>query len=219
MGFKNIAYTTEYRNRNEAFDYLFEDTFLVETHEHVFADGRWRVVCVDYFDEFAPLALGVQCLKVYDQENQLIFEQKCYYDARSPVYILHANGMEYMLFWLDLYGYSILNLTTLTAYHYVPEAVLTGDETFIWTDVVYSGTDKIAVEGCYWACNHEFEIYDFSEPENLPYKLLVKHEDLEARYDNWLEPVGWLTPNEYAYKEHVSKNKNGIKILEKFITF
>jgi len=217
--FKNIAYTKEYQFRNEAYDYLFCDEFLEETNEHNFADSRWRVITKTYVDKLAPLALRTQLLEVYSHKNKLIFEQKCYDDRHSPFYILHANGMEYLFFWLDLYGYSIFNLTTRTAYHYIPEEVLAGGETFIWTDITYSGTDKIVAEGCFWACDHEFEIYDFSAPEKLPYKLLVKHEDLEPDYNNWLKPVGWVSSGEYAYDEHIVENGKTAKKVRKSVKF
>lgn len=53
----------------------------------------------------------------------------------------------------------------------------------------------------------EFEIYDFSEPERLPYKLLILHEDLEPQYDHWLSPVGFISYNEYSYHEVVWEEK------------
>ena len=219
MNSKNIAYTEEYQKRVEVLDYLFHDEFLEDICEHTFADGRWRVVGKTYFDQLAPLALRTKFLEIYNHKNKLIFEQKCYDDRRFPSYVLHANGMEYLFFSLDLYGYSILNLTTLKVYHYMPEEVLTGGETFIWTNVIYSGIDKIVAEGCYWACDHEFEIYDFNVPENLPYQLLIKHEDLDPEYNHTLEPVGWTSPDEYAYDEHIRVDECAYEKVRKSVKF
>jgi len=128
------------------------------------------------------------------------------------------RNMRYIFFPLDLYGYSILNLTTQTAYHYVPE-VSTGGETFIWTDVAYSGTDKIAVEGCYWACPYKFEIYDFTEPEKLPYPLLFRQEDIEPDNMNELEFDGWVSPNEYAYVEEIKIDERTYENVRKSVKF
>ena len=220
MSSRNIAYTEKYQKQKEGFNYLFHEEFLADSNEHIFSDSRWRVICKDYVDKVAPLALNGKAIEVYNNKNKLIFEQKCYDDRQFLSYILHANGMEYLFFGLDLYGYSIFNLTTRTAYHYVPEDVLVGGgETFIWTNVVYSETDKIAVEGCFWACNHEFEIYDFSEPEKLPYKRLIKHEDLEPEYNNWLKPIGWTTSDEYAYDEQIEVKEHVYEMVRKMVKF
>ena len=204
MNSRNIAYTAEYQKQRAEWDYLFQDEYLSNNiaNSPVFAEGRYKVTFKNYFDpNGTPYAKYGVLMTVYNEQGEKLFEQKnCHY-KRFCSYVKHENGNEYLLFAIDLYGYSCLNLTTLDVYHYMPEEVLAGGETFIWTNVVYSGTDKIAVEGCYWACDHEFEIYDFSEPEELPYKQLVKHEDLEPEYDNWLNPSGWATSDEFSYEE------------------
>jgi len=211
MSSKNIAYTEEYREQRREWDYLFEDKYLNKRMNKKFkdficADGKYTIKFQRYDDPTynngkSNYAKYGSILTVFNDKDEYLFEQKsCHYRSFFR-YIEHANGNEYLLFAIDLYGYSILNLNTLEVYHYMPEEVLIGGETFIWSKAFYSGTNKIAVEGCYWACDNEFEIYDFSEPERLPYQLLVKHEDLEPEYNNWLNPIGWVTPDEFAYDE------------------
>ena len=203
MAAKNIAYTKEYQLTRDKVEYLFQDCFLDSSENRTIANGKFRLNIKTYTEKTASRIMGAQFISVYNKNEELLFEQKCTYDKGFFRYIAHENGEEYLLFSIDLYGYSILNLNSLTVFHYIPEEA----ETFIWTDADYSGSNKIAALGCFWACDYEFEIYGFSNPEKLPYKQLVRHEDLEPQYNHWLEPIGWVLPTEYAYYETAGKEK------------
>lgn len=48
-------------------------------------------------------------------------------------------------------------------------------EPFIWMGLYPSpDMNKLAVDGCYWACPNELRIYDISEITKLPYKLIYQ---------------------------------------------
>lgn len=82
----------------------------------------------------------------------------------------HANGKHYLIFREDLYGYSVLEIETGQAIHYVPEKSWPLEEkpareTFIWTGAAYDPrTNLLAVSGCYWACPNGTLLLDFSDP-------------------------------------------------------
>lgn len=92
--------------------------------------------------------------------------------SRFMTIISHSNGNKYLVFDEDLYGYSVLDLTTKKSVHYIPYQSYQEDEdfveTFIWCQVHYdSDSNLLAVEGCYWACPYTLIILDFSEPMGI----------------------------------------------------
>ena len=80
--------------------------------------------------------------------------------------IHHSNGNDYLLFRRDLYGYSVLNLSTLEDFHYYPACnVGNSKETFIWCDPIYNPhNDLLAVYGCYWGWPYTLILADFTDP-------------------------------------------------------
>lgn len=85
------------------------------------------------------------------------------------------NGNTYLLAGEDYQGYSVVNVTTGK----VTTAIDNGAEKgfgFCFADVKVDG-DELVVIGCYWAAPYERRVYDFSNPENLPYPLLDWSED------------------------------------------
>jgi hypothetical protein len=81
----------------------------------------------------------------------------------------HSNGSEYLLCGEDYQGQTIINLDTGKRIDYLPEEAKKGHG-FCWVTVHPSPDSKyLAVEGCVWACPYEIIIYDFSDPEILPY--------------------------------------------------
>lgn len=79
--------------------------------------------------------------------------------------IAHKNGNEYLLFTKDLYGYSVLDLTTMQDFNYFPVGSFPTGETFIWCDVHYNYINNMMlVSGCFWACPSSVILIDFSTP-------------------------------------------------------
>ena len=104
----------------------------------------------------------------------------------------HQNGHEYFLFTKGLYGYSVLDLTTMLDFHFYPDESFPTRETFIWCDAHYNPKNNIlAVGGCYWACPSSVVLADFSEP--MKEALQVDVNDFynnNDHYDN-IDFVAW----------------------------
>lgn len=82
---------------------------------------------------------------------------------------IHSNGMHYIVFRIDLYGYGVYELESGKELYYIPSEAYPDngdiDETFIWTDADYDpNSNLLAVCGCYWACPTSTIIVDFSNP-------------------------------------------------------
>lgn len=92
--------------------------------------------------------------------------------SRMANIIHHSDGNDYFVFDEDLYGYSVLNLKSMKSMHYIPAESYTEpssemQETFIWCDCFYNpGTNRLAVNGCFWACPYNVIVLDFSNPMN-----------------------------------------------------
>lgn len=109
-------------------------------------------------------------------ENILIYEWiiDCYSPRLSMCKIIHhSNGNNYFIFVEDLYGYSVLDLTTLESIHYIPEESHKEnydecEETFIWCECYYNSyNDLLAIDGCYWACPYTIIVVDFTNPMKI----------------------------------------------------
>jgi hypothetical protein len=101
-------------------------------------------------------------------------------------WIQHSNGNEYLLCGEDYQGQTIINLTRGDTCTYFPESGYEG-RGFCWTAAFPSPDSTIvAVDGCYWACPYEIVFFDFSDPENLPYKEYLRVGDL-FECDGWLD--------------------------------
>ncbi len=107
-------------------------------------------------------------------KNELIFEWS--FTGASPrkaSIIHHANGKTYLLYFEDLYGYSVLDLSSMQSIHYIPqesrETVKSKFEvTFIWAvPHYYLESSLLAVEGCIWAYPYTVFVVDFSDPMRI----------------------------------------------------
>lgn len=86
-------------------------------------------------------------------------------DGEFAKIIAHRDGEEYLIFRIDLYGYSVLRLSDKKEFHFIPGEACPQEESFIWTGVHYNPeNDMLAVSGCYWACPFGVLLLDFSHP-------------------------------------------------------
>ena len=165
---RNVAYTKEYLDE------------LSDIHHHLFKPECGKS------DERIELGSGIAVLtKVYfyDSDNpkypynlngsdntvyrngEKIYSFKTVNNSGHYWLITHSNGCEYLLFTKDLYGYSVLDLTTMQDYDYFPAGSFPSGETFIWCDVHYNPINNIlAVGGCFWACPSSVVLVDFESP-------------------------------------------------------
>ena len=104
------------------------------------------------------------------KDKKMIYEWKNIYDkSRYATIIKHSDGNKYLLFSIDLYGYSVLNLKTLECINYIPsESYLDNKETFIWCDVnYYPKNNLLVVSGCYFASPYSLIVLDFTKPMEI----------------------------------------------------
>lgn len=175
---KNVAYTYEYLEHRREFDSIFESP--EEPYDSiVLGNGKYHVEIFQYTGTVFIKRFGtlldhsVLRLSVRDKENDILAEIKAIDNHEFITLVEHQNGLDYLLYRTELYGYSVLELVTGKSVDYIPESSFTGgEETFIWVDIKYCPLNNLlVVDGCYWACPFEFEFYDFSNPMDLPLPL------------------------------------------------
>lgn len=94
-------------------------------------------------------------------------------EERDAQIIHHANGKDYLVYYEYLYGYSVLDLTTMKGVHYIPQESVSFDdehfdETFIWCQPYYDpASSLLAVDGCIWAAPYSVIVLDFSDPMKI----------------------------------------------------
>jgi hypothetical protein len=95
------------------------------------------------------------------------------------------------LFAEDYEGQSIVDLATgVVAGFSSPE------ETFIGTNFHPSPDgDRLAMEGCYWACPYQIVVCDFREPMALPWPATMRFDvpiaESHARFGAWTSPAAF----------------------------
>lgn len=113
----------------------------------------------------------------------------------------HNNGNEYLLCGEDYQGQTIVNLTKKTVESYFPEEGYKGAG-FCWVDTYPSPDSSVlAVEGCYWASPFEIVFFDFTEPDNLPYKEI-------RRIGNIGEVKGWNDNGLFVVEQEIEIRKS-----------
>ena len=134
-------------------------------------------------------------------DNNEISDIKRNYGAFWHAWVEHPNGHEYLLFGEDYQGYSVLNLNSERTRTYFPETGYKGAG-FCWA-AVYPSPDNLvlAVDGCFWACPYDLVMYDFRNPEELPYKELLRAHNI---YDN----CGWQDNDTFSLENEVEIRKS-----------
>lgn len=119
------------------------------------------------------------------KDDVLYTKWYCFNDS-SVFYqlISHKNGIEYLIFRQDLYGYSVLDMESGEIMQFFPECSFDGVETFIWTEVHYNPENNVlAVEGCYWACPCGVQLFGFENPMSDKPKFVDIISCLDGDYD------------------------------------
>ena len=150
-------------------------TFDFSSSEYAL-DEDYKVKSYDLIDESTRKPLHVpdsaRINRLYRKEA-FIFEWRYTgeHDRRASI-IHHANGKEYLVFYENLYGYSVLDLTSMKTANYIPRESSIHDErfeeTFIWVVPHYDPFNSLlAVEGCIWAAPYSIVVLDFSDPMQI----------------------------------------------------
>lgn len=167
---QNYAYANQYLEHKARMEQLlFTAGCRTDSEYRALGEGFALLIHNYHYDGHktgAPYNLYGSINCIFNAEKQEVYSYKCIDDdGIFQKIITHKNGGKYLIFRRDLYGYSVLNLATLQAFHYFPQRSFTGDETFIWCDVHYNVTNNmLAVTGCYWACPFSVALADFSNP-------------------------------------------------------
>lgn len=207
---KNAAYTKEYRRyRQEQEEIYCADNLCTE--ESTALSARLSVVKRCFFVETAGYLLHASECSLTDETKSVVYTWRNINDDGDFYKLIeHSNGNEYLIFRIDLYGYSVLNLSTLQDFHYIPSGSFPEGETFIWTDVFYNRKNNmLAVSGCYWACPYETMLLDFSQPMKEPGELIRVQKCLAqstASYDD-IDFAAWRGTDLmlHAYNTEISQ--------------
>ncbi|MEA5057447.1 MAG: hypothetical protein VB047_07795 [Anaerotignum propionicum] len=189
---KNIAYTQDYKIYRESFDWLYMLNPSNTTQYNIENKYVLEVVLYEKSEAGTNFPIRHTVLKgiLKSVDGIIITEFKCITGYIFAKLIHHRNGREYLIFNIDLYGYSIMDMSNLLVVSYVPETVLNKEETFIWQEKYYCKKNNILViSGCYWAHPSGLEFYDFSYPMCVPLPMYTAYNennfinDLSLDYD------------------------------------
>lgn len=171
MSTENVAYEKRYKDWRRHYDYLF-----VQANRRPKQDE-----CINLIDGYVVNSEAYVYegdINFYGSENKLLNKNgEVLYvwrnldsDAEFCTMFRHKNGKHYLIFRIELYGYSVFELESRTEVHYVPSKVhpnegQKSEEVFIWTSADYDADSNfLAVTGCIWACPYSTIEIDFSEP-------------------------------------------------------
>jgi hypothetical protein len=103
-------------------------------------------------------------------------------------WIEHPNGCEYLLCGEHYEGQTVVNLTRGEVRNWPGDG-------FCWV-AAYPSPDgaRLAVDGCIWADDGEIVVYDFRDPDALPYREL-------GRYPTCSTWKGWIDDRTIEYEE------------------
>lgn len=178
----NVAYTEDYQRYRRSFDWVYRAA-SPEQDSIIFDHGRYLLSWKTYTarDTTNGISPKVRCIHavVEDQQGNEIYQIKCITDIFTINHIWHQNGHELLVFNIDLYGYSVFDLTDRKDAHYVPPQIFTGEAAFTWCETMYCPTNNLlVVEGSSWGQPYFNYFYDFSEPLKFPLPVYTNSLDL-----------------------------------------
>jgi len=177
---ENAALGEKYKENQKKTEEDFEKYPPIEDskEEFISPSGNYKLIIIPHKTEegYWNCTKGIVCDKL-GEELFTIFRN---YSSFHYRWIEHQNGNEYLLCGEDYQGYVTLNLTEKKKYVYFPENGFKGWG-FCWIyvkeyDKEYDNT--ISVEGCHWGAPYEIVEYDFTNPDELPYKE-ISRKDVE----------------------------------------
>ena len=193
----NIAYSQEYKEQREKYLSLITPesrcTYFDGSHE---LEGGYSVHYKVYHGEMKTWNAFPSENALLDKDGNPAFVwHNIDHNGNVSHIFRHANGKQYLLFHIDLYGYSILELESGKEFHYVPSESFSKDgngfdETFLWVVPHYDPeSNLIAVEGCYWAYPYSVIVTDFSDPF------------AEQPTERWIDIHALIDPNFERYDD------------------
>lgn len=192
----NISHTGRYKAWREESDFLFAPEYRDPQMDNVieFEDGF--SVCTRIYRNCVKRLMMVSENELLDREKRVLYTwRNLDIDGAFCSLFRHQNGRHYLIFRIELYGYSVYEVESGEEMHYVPSQVhpeegQEGQEVFIWTSVGYdSESNLLAVSGCIWACPFSALVVDFSRPLQ------------EQPADHWLDIQNLIDPKYDFYNE------------------
>lgn len=191
----NIAYEKYYKDWRENYRNLFDrENRCPQSDRTVWLSDGYRVVSKSYKIDEESFLSGSEN-ELYDKYGKRVFAWHNVDDnGEFFALIHHKNGKHYLVFRIELYGYSVFEAESGKTSHYVPAKVHPKtdaeeqEEVYIWTDVNYDAKNcLLAVSGCFWGCSDDTFVIDFSDP------LFVQPEE------RWLNVRTIIDPNFCRY--------------------
>lgn len=182
----NAVHSDEYKQRWDDCQPLFIPDNLEQNEERRLS-AEYSVNISDYNGKVGEWNLSGSECRLVDRDNKIIAEWRSI-DNDGDFYkiIKHRNGKNYLLFLQDLYGYSVLDISSGEKMQYFPEESLNGGETFIWTDIEYNPVSNVlAVSGCYWACPYSTHLITFENPMSEHQKFVDLAKCFDGGYDTF----------------------------------
>ena len=215
----NVAYTEEYQQHRNTLDFVFDDKYIYEIKEKPLSDNKHILRITYYLDESherSEYRVFTSKTEVLDKNGKKVVELKNIDHGVDFFSVVeHSNGKNYLLCSIDLYGYSIIDLSSNNILHYIPEESFNShQETFIWCDVYYCRKNNIlAVDGCYWAYPSSTLFVDFTNPEDLPYAIICSSYDManELNSDADVTPVRWNDDGTIVLKCSINDDETEIE--------
>jgi hypothetical protein len=182
----NVAYSTEYldyRNKiiNETYNQKYktgEEIFEIKDIDDI------KIISEHYLTEDKNYC---EFNKIY-KNNDIVHEYFNVYDQSFLCeYIKHSNGMDYIFYKEDLYGYSVFEINTGKTFNYYPAATFKNkEETFIGLEIHYNMKNNIfSVGGCYWACPYDVFLIKINNPMKQFTGLINIHEIIDPEYEKY----------------------------------
>jgi hypothetical protein len=161
--------------------------------------ARYRLEVVQYVPARGWRYTRGKVVRIAD--GALIADVKRNYSHFWHSWIQHANDCEYLLCGEDYQGQTVINLSNAETRTSFEQGAHNGAG-FCWASAYPSPDSKLlAVEGCYWACPYELVVFDFTNPDELPYREI-------ARFPDPWEWKEWLDNHTFEYISNVDVRKS-----------
>ena len=175
---ENAAKSEKYKERREKLEKSFEKyiPLLDKKVESISPSGNYKLIMISYDtgEGFWNFTKGV----IYNKSEEEIFTIYRNYHIFPFQWIEHQNGNEYLLCGEDYQGYVTLNLTEKKKHVYFSDEGFKGWG-FCWVEIKewdQDYDDNLIVNGCCWGGQFEIVEYDFSNPDELPYKEVSRRD-------------------------------------------
>lgn len=178
----------------------------VDTEKYIFS--RWIEYQIGEIDVRMKIMECEQNEIAYVQlaKGDLRYEFSCldYQQWEELFFRLTLDGRDYLCFRKLLYGFTLLDIQTLTVtYEYFPMQVLEGDESFIVTDAK-AFDHFIVMDGCYWACPYTYAVFDIRTRRFI---------DLYTYYRVWSEEKGILITDDRVLLKCRTEEEESLELV------